>query len=232
MIPLSFAQRRLWFLGKLDGPSPTYNIPVPVRLAGEVDAVALNAALRDVLGRHESLRTVFPAVDGEPYQHILDLAELDWELEVRQVAADQLGEAAGAPLPVRLRPVVRGPPGVALRERRHRRTVDAGGAPHRRRRLVDGRSGGTSPRRTRRGARAGRVGPLPVQYADYTLWQRELLGDERPGQPGTRQLDYWRGTLAGAPEELACRPTARARPRRATPGTGCRCGSPPTCTSA
>src|SRR5215472_1187858 len=96
MIPLSFTQRGLWFIHKLEGPSPTYNLLIILRLSGDLDSGALRAALNDVVDRHEALRTVFREQDGEPHQHIVTRADLGDLLEVTQTTESDLADALAA----------------------------------------------------------------------------------------------------------------------------------------
>ncbi|PWI09284.1 non-ribosomal peptide synthetase [Streptomyces sp. NWU339] len=221
MIPLSFAQRRLWFVDRFEGPSPTYNGAFALRLTGELNVDALRSALRDVVDRHEVLRTVIVEDgDGVPHQQVLASGEKPFDLPVIEVAEEKRASAVdevatetfdlAADVPIRARLVRCGP-------RDHTLVVVAHHV------AVDGESFGPLFRdlttayaaRTKGGAPAWE--PLPVQYADYTLWQMDLLGDESdPGSLAARQLDYWRGALADLPQPLAL-PTDRPRPRVMSP---------------
>ncbi|MEU2064587.1 amino acid adenylation domain-containing protein, partial [Streptomyces sp. NPDC013455] len=217
LLPLSSAQQRLWFLHRLEGPSATYNSPLALRLSGALDVEALRAALGDVVGRHEALRTVFAESEGVPYQRVVDAAGV--ELPVREVSEEEL--------PGVLREAARYAFDLS-REIPLRAEVFATGRDEWVLLLVvhhiaaDGWSLGPLARDLARAytdRRAGRVpswAPLPVQYADYTLWQRRLLGDE--GDPDSvfgRQLAYWRERLAGLPEQVTL-PADRARPQTAS----------------
>ncbi|MEW2067866.1 amino acid adenylation domain-containing protein [Streptomyces sp. NPDC007346] len=220
-IPLSFAQSRLWFLHRLDGPSATYNLFIVVRLGGELDREALRLAVGDVVVRHESLRTLYPDADGLPHQHILDEESARAACDLAEVA-----EVAEADLEEALRARVTQPidiiEEIPLRARLLRTETDhvlaltlhhIAGDEWSMRPLVD-------DLRTAYTARVTGTGPdwepLPVDYADYALWQRDVLGEESdPDSQVARQAAFWKETLAGSPDELAL-PYDRPRPAEET----------------
>ncbi|GAA2477051.1 amino acid adenylation domain-containing protein [Streptomyces longisporus] len=210
--PLSSAQRRLWFLHRLEGPSAAYNIPLAVRLTGAgLDADALRAALADLVARHEILHTVYPDADGLPCQRLLDpcppelQADHVTEAELPQRLAQLAGEGfeISADVPFRARLLVLGPEDHVLLLVLHHIAADGWSLDPL---LLDL---ATAYRARLEGREPDRA-PLPVQYADYCVWQREVLGDDLD-----RQLDHWRRALAGLPDELPL-PADRPRPARAT----------------
>nr|WP_224301119.1 non-ribosomal peptide synthetase [Streptomyces olivaceus] len=216
-IPLSYAQQRLWFLNHLEGPSATYNIPVALGLKGALDRAALRLALTDVVARHESLRTLFAEDSEGARQIVLPAAHATPELIEVDVAPGEL--------PGRIRAAASHPFDLVT-ELPVRAWLFSAHDGERVLVLVvhhiagDGWSMGPLARdlslaytaRARGDAPAWT--PLPVQYADYTLWQREVLGSEDdPDSEISRQLAHWKTALADLPEELEL-PVDRPRPAR------------------
>ena len=219
-IPLSYAQRRLWFLHRLEGESEghkgaTYTIPVAVRLEGALDVAALEAGLWDVMERHESLRTIFPEREGVAHQEILAASAVRARLVVSAVSeaalAGALGRAAGEGFDLSAEPPLR----AHLFELSERAHVLLLLLHH-----IAGDGWSLAPLlgdlahcyAARRSGQAPGLAPLPVQYADYTLWQHEVLGQESDGESAiARQLGFWRGQLAGLPDAIDL-PIDRGRP--------------------
>ncbi|OXS36792.1 non-ribosomal peptide synthetase [Streptomyces sp. XY006] len=211
-VPLSFAQSRLWFLHRLEGPAPTYNIPTAVRLHGPLDPAALRAALQDVVDRHEALRTVFPDQDGVPRQEIRTDAAVPFEvLSAPAGEVDALlARAAAHPfaldreLPVRATLVSVAPDDHVLLLLVHHIATDGWSDEPLLRDLATAYA-------ARRSGAPPAWPPLAVQYADHTLWQRELLDEEFTA----REVRSWARRLDGLPEELQL---PADRPRPAVPG--------------
>src|SRR4051812_35912133 len=214
-LPLSFAQQRLWFLERMGDLGSTYHIPTGLRLGRELDGAALRRALDAMLARHEALRTTFVEVEGEPVQriaeesrfHLLehDLGEHpDAAAELRRLAAEE----AGAPFDLEHGPLIRGrlvrlpaDDHVLLLTMHH--IVSDGWSME-----VLTRELGTLYDAFRRGE-PDPLPPLPVQYADYAAWQRTWVD----GEVLREQAEYWKETLAGAPELLEL-PADHPRPAR------------------
>ena len=218
VVPLSFAQSRLWFLNRFEGGVATYNMPTAFRISGALDVEALGAALDDVIARHESLRTIFPDIDGVPFQEVVPAEAGMWRrggaavvsLPEQDVAGELVALAGyrfdlSAEIPIRAQIYSVGPEQYVVGIVVHHIAFDGWSlAP-----MV--RDVGEAYRARRQG-RAPQWAPLPVQYADYTLWQQEWLGAESdPDSVIAGQLRYWRQELADLPEVVSL-PTDRARP--------------------
>ncbi|MFD1147578.1 amino acid adenylation domain-containing protein [Saccharothrix hoggarensis] len=213
-VPLSFGQRRLWFLNRFEERSAAYNMPLTLSLSGDLDVTALHAALGDLVDRHETLRTRFPDVDGTPHQEVVPAAEARPELIVTEVAQSEvdgaLAEAAGkgfdlaVELPVRAHLFAVGAREHVLLLVMHHVAADGWSMQPLARDLstaYEARAAGNAPS----------WAPLPVQYADYTLWQHDVLGaDDDPDSALSRQLAFWQDALRGLPEQLEL-PTDRTR---------------------
>ncbi|MFE5486109.1 amino acid adenylation domain-containing protein [Streptomyces sp. NPDC056527] len=218
-VPVSYAQQRLWFLHRLEGPSTTYNLPIAVRLTGELDLDALRAAVDHLLARHESLRTYFaegpggaeqivvPAADARVDVTVHDVSEPDVQAAI-DIAAGYLFDLA-AEIPTRVDLFRTGPRDHVLLLCIHHIASDGWSLAPLVKDLCEAYT-------ARRRGQDPETPELAVQYVDYTLWQRELLGStDDPDSPMSRQLGYWRERLAGAPELLDL-PTDRPRPALAT----------------
>ncbi len=216
-LPLSLAQQRMWFINQFDTSSPAYNIPVALRLDGVIDLPTLRAALGDVIERHETLRTMYPGSADGPHQVIVEtrtaIPELDstsaTERDLRDLLATFFGKGFDVTeeLPIRVTLVSLAPESHVLALAVHHIAADGFSMTPLARDVMLAYT-------ARKQQRAPGWAPLPVQYADYSLWQREVLGTEdQPESVLSEQLGYWIRTLSGSPEVVPL-PLDRPRPRQ------------------
>ncbi|HEY52488.1 MAG TPA: amino acid adenylation domain-containing protein, partial [Caldilineae bacterium] len=213
-LPLSFAQERLWFLHQLDPDSASYNVPVALRLQGKLDLNALERSLDAVIRRHEVLHTTFPSVDGHSALRLqaefglaLQVEDLRNRSEPEEAAERIIRSEAKAPFDLSEGPLLRARVlQLAADEHIFLLTVHHI--------VADGWSMGIFVQevaalyRSEISGEAIRLPDLPIQYADYALWQREWLR----GAVSQRQLAYWKRQLADSPPLLHL-PTDHPRPQ-------------------
>jgi amino acid adenylation domain-containing protein len=205
-ISLSFAQQRLWFLTQMEGASQAYHVLLNVRLIGELDATALSRAFERIVVRHEALRTTFRQIDGEPVQQIaapddsrfaMREEDLRQHRDVEGELLHVMTEEAGGPFDLERGPLIRGRL-LRLTDGEHALLITMHHI------VADGWSIGVLLRELSvlYGAYIhGECDPLPalkVQYADYSVWQRQWM----EGKVLRAQAEYWKTTLSGAPELL------------------------------
>jgi amino acid adenylation domain-containing protein len=215
VLPLSFAQQRLWFLDRLEPGNPAYNIALAVRLTGRLDVEALERSFGEMIRRHEVLRTVITEIDGSVSQRIQpvapfkleisdlsDLPESEREEELNRQSADEARQSFDLKRGPLLRAKV-----IRLSEQEHVAVVSMHHI------VSDGWSTGVIVREICRLYEAysrGRQSPLKdleVQYADYAKWQRDWL----QGEALETQLKYWKRLLSSGAHVLEL-PTDRPRP--------------------
>jgi amino acid adenylation domain-containing protein len=219
--PLSFAQERLWFLNRLQPHAAAYNVAIALHLEGLLGVAALERALGEIVRRHDTLRTTFQERDGGPVQVVAPFAGFTIPIE----DLSRLGTAAEATVERRIRteleqpydlgrgPLLRpallrlGPEEHVLLLGLHHVVIDGWS------RRVLFKELSVLYAHYRHGGDAPPLPVLPMQYADYAVWQRETVH----GDVLTRELTYWRAQLAGAPELMAL-PTDRPRPSVQTYG--------------
>ncbi|MBG1265934.1 non-ribosomal peptide synthase/polyketide synthase [Nostoc sp. WHI] len=213
-LSLSFAQQRLWFLEQLQPNSALYNIPEALRLVGTLNQAALEQSLQEIIQRHEALRTNFIAVDGQARQIIQ--THTDWQVSVvdlqhlpvnqQEITVQQLAqEQALQPFDLATQPLIRATL-LVLNEAEHILLVCMHHI------ISDDWSMGVFVQELTALYNAYAQGQpttlplLPIQYADFALWQRQWL----QGDVLQSQLDYWQEQLKDAPALLAL-PTDRLR---------------------
>ncbi|NBF01923.1 amino acid adenylation domain-containing protein, partial [Pseudomonas sp. Fl5BN2] len=217
LLPMSFAQQRLWFLEEMS-PSSAYNMPLVLQIEGALDEMSLRLAVRDVLLRHQSLRTLLLRQEGVAVQQVVEATRLVFQLERQEVKADQVQQCVlqasrqhfqlSRELPVKGVLYALDAEHHVLLLLVHHSAGDGGSL----RPLMNDLA--TAYRAWSQGG-APDWQALPVQYADYCLWQRQLLGDEQaPSATGQQQIQYWKQQLAGLPDELSL---ATDHPRRTLP---------------
>ncbi len=213
-LPLSFAQQRMWFLHQLETGNTSYHIPAAVRLTGKLDVAALERAVKEIVTRHESLRTTFITKEGRPTQVIapevnftMPVVDLRQKSASEQEALELIDAEARCPFDLTSGPLLRArllwlkdDEYIALLTMHHI--------------VSDGWSMGVLIKElaalyeafTRQ--EESPLAELPIQYADYAVWQRKWLQGDRL----RRELTYWKNQLAGAPALMEL-PADRARPR-------------------
>lgn len=211
-LPLSFAQQRLWFLDQLEPNSPVYNMSAAIRMQGELHIEALQQSIRAIAQRHETLRTTFTTAEGQPVQVInpdveMRLPLLDFSAFPPDKALEWINQTTQKPFNLQQGPLFRAEL-IRLQASEYILVLTLHHI------IADAWSIGILVKELSRGYAAFSTGnppalaPLPIQYADFALWQRQWL----QGEALETQLAYWKKQLGGALPVLQL-PTDRPRPR-------------------